>query len=467
MIAMTSLTSRACALLLSSICAALSSPAWSATPSGATYAMPVSVLNAGEGDMSSASYRLRGSLGEPVAGVTSSGTSYMLSSGFVSAVFVPIVQVTPAKLDFASQTAGLASAAQSLQITNLGAAPLSLSGVTVNGDFAQTNTCTAVVQGGAGCTLSVTFNPTAAGARTGTLSFASNAPGSPTQIALTGTGVAAAATAPPPPVATTPAPASPPIASASTGAGPLCVPPVPPAKTSAPAALTLDITARDTVAKGRTCIYSAAVATGQTYVMSLVRTVGQAALKVFYDAALKQPMTCLAPNLANSTLWQPADCSFVATGSMVYASVSGTSYQALAQNSYNIRISPRFDAAPAIQGSETNPVPIPINQPYGGTAGPAWSDYSYYMVDTTGSTGDVVFSLTGQTSIQSAYQALDLFIYDNPQFKGALDSSNCYLGELKTFAESCVLPAGKIYYLKVKTGQAGGPFTLMIDTGKP
>ena len=58
------------------------------------------------------------------------------------------------------------------------------------GDFARTTTCGATLTAGANCSISVTFRPTATGARTGTLSVSDNAPGSPHTIPLTGTGTA-------------------------------------------------------------------------------------------------------------------------------------------------------------------------------------------------------------------------------------------------------------------------------------
>src|SRR5206468_1770224 len=57
--------------------------------------------------------------------------------------------------------------------------------------FAQTNTCTTVAAGGS-CTVSVTFSPTTTGAKTASVSIASNAAGSPHSVALTGAGVAPA-----------------------------------------------------------------------------------------------------------------------------------------------------------------------------------------------------------------------------------------------------------------------------------
>src|SRR5439155_23067708 len=55
-------------------------------------------------------------------------------------------------------------------------------------DFTQTNTCGTSVAGGANCTIAVTFAPTAGGARSGTLTIADNAPGSPQTVAISGAG---------------------------------------------------------------------------------------------------------------------------------------------------------------------------------------------------------------------------------------------------------------------------------------
>jgi len=45
-----------------------------------------------------------------------------------------------------------------------------------------------------------------------------------------------------------------------------------------------------------------------------------------------------------------------------------------------------------------------------------------------------------------------------------LSNPSCFVGEAKTYPESCILPAGKTYYLLVmSTANAGGPFTLMVD----
>jgi hypothetical protein len=54
-------------------------------------------------------------------------------------------------------------------------------------DYTQTNTRGTTLAAAASCTVPVVFKPTAAGARTGTLSIADHATGSPRTVALTGT----------------------------------------------------------------------------------------------------------------------------------------------------------------------------------------------------------------------------------------------------------------------------------------
>ena len=103
--------------------------------------------------------------------------------------------VTPTSLTFASVVLNATSAASAVTVKNNTTVALAVSGVAVTGDFAQINTCGTSLAAGATCTFSVTFKPTALGARTGQLSFSVGTTGSQT-IALTGTGVAAVAVAP-------------------------------------------------------------------------------------------------------------------------------------------------------------------------------------------------------------------------------------------------------------------------------
>jgi len=101
------------------------------------------------------------------------------------------VSFSPTSLSFADTNVGSASAAQTITLKNTGAAALTISsiGETGNsGDFPETTTCGASLAAGASCTISVTFKPTAAGARSAAVVFTDNAPGSPHSVSLSGTG---------------------------------------------------------------------------------------------------------------------------------------------------------------------------------------------------------------------------------------------------------------------------------------
>ena len=91
------------------------------------------------------------------------------------------VSLSPSSLTFASQPIGVTSAAQTVTLTNSGTGALSITGIAARGDFAQTNNCGAVAAG-ANCTLSITFTPTVAGARTGEVTITSDAASSPSII---------------------------------------------------------------------------------------------------------------------------------------------------------------------------------------------------------------------------------------------------------------------------------------------
>jgi alpha-1,3-glucanase-like protein/F5/8 type C domain-containing protein/centrosomal CEP192-like protein len=96
---------------------------------------------------------------------------------------------SPSSLSFGDVTTGQDSSAQTVTITNPGSSSVSISQLAVSGPFAQTNTCGTSLGANATCTVSVQFEPTAAGSATGTISVASSAPSSPLTVALSGTGV--------------------------------------------------------------------------------------------------------------------------------------------------------------------------------------------------------------------------------------------------------------------------------------
>jgi hypothetical protein len=111
-----------------------------------------------------------------------------ITATFTVLLQVPQVSLSSASSAFADQWLGTTSTTQGITLTNTGSAPLAISSMLTNGDFAQTNTCGTTVAAGVSCTISLTFNPTASGARSATLTIADNASGSPHTVALSGTG---------------------------------------------------------------------------------------------------------------------------------------------------------------------------------------------------------------------------------------------------------------------------------------
>jgi hypothetical protein len=98
----------------------------------------------------------------------------------------PAVGLAPSSLSFASQTVGSSSAPQTITVTNLGTANLSISAIATQGDFSQTNTCGSALAPQTTCTIAVTFTPSASGLRTGTLTLTDNASDSPQSLPLAG-----------------------------------------------------------------------------------------------------------------------------------------------------------------------------------------------------------------------------------------------------------------------------------------
>ena len=125
------------------------------------------------------------------AGQLSDFQAYLGSGGGTTG---PSIATNTTNLSFGNQTVNTSSGAQAVTVSNSGTGAASISSITTTGDFGQTSTCGSTLAAGASCTVNVTFTPTATGARTGTLSIASNAPGSPATVALTGTGVSTANT---------------------------------------------------------------------------------------------------------------------------------------------------------------------------------------------------------------------------------------------------------------------------------
>jgi len=100
----------------------------------------------------------------------------------------PVVTFSATSLSFSSQNVSTTSAPQSILLTNTGTGALTPLTISTSGDFAETNNCTVPINPGTACTIGVTFTPTAAGTRTGTLTLTDNATNSPQTVTLSGVG---------------------------------------------------------------------------------------------------------------------------------------------------------------------------------------------------------------------------------------------------------------------------------------
>jgi sugar lactone lactonase YvrE len=116
----------------------------------------------------------------------------------------PFAALTTYKLIFPIQAVGTRSKPQVITLTNTGIWTLSISGLAISGadpgDFAISppgiaagggdagSACGPSVEPGAHCQISVIFTPKGAGMRTATLTITDDAPDSPQEVALSGTG---------------------------------------------------------------------------------------------------------------------------------------------------------------------------------------------------------------------------------------------------------------------------------------
>jgi hypothetical protein len=118
-------------------------------------------------------------------------------SGTGASAAAPAVSLSATSLAFGSQTVMMPGAAQTVTVSNSGNAPLGITTVTIGGtnasDFGvSADTCQAAsLPPGGTCSVGIVFTPTVTGARSASLSIASDAAGSPAVVALGGTGLSA------------------------------------------------------------------------------------------------------------------------------------------------------------------------------------------------------------------------------------------------------------------------------------
>ncbi len=119
--------------------------------------------------------------------VASNGAPLAVSLNGTGASTAPTVTASPESLVFSTQLVKTKSPVQTVTLTNSGASAVSVISTVLSGDFAKAGTCPKSLSAGKSCTLKVTFTPTAAGTRTGALTF--NVSSGSVTVALTGTGV--------------------------------------------------------------------------------------------------------------------------------------------------------------------------------------------------------------------------------------------------------------------------------------
>ncbi len=122
--------------------------------------------------------------------ITGTQSVALTGTGVVGAV--PQLSFSPSTLTFAAQAVGTSSSAQSVTLSNPGAAALNISSIQLGGtnagDFRATGTCQYVLAAKGACSISITFSPSAAGTRTASLIVVDNLPNSPQTLTITGGG---------------------------------------------------------------------------------------------------------------------------------------------------------------------------------------------------------------------------------------------------------------------------------------
>jgi centrosomal CEP192-like protein len=94
-------------------------------------------------------------------------------------------------LNFGNQTVGTTSASQTVTLSNSGKVTLSISAISISGNFSQSNNCGSSLASGSSCSIVVLFDALTAGTNNGTLTINDNATSGAQTVALTGTGISA------------------------------------------------------------------------------------------------------------------------------------------------------------------------------------------------------------------------------------------------------------------------------------
>jgi hypothetical protein len=101
------------------------------------------------------------------------------------------VTLSPSVLQYSSLQVGSTSTPQTVLVRNMSSMDLAVESVSTTGDFSEDDNCTGDVPAASTCTISITFNPTTAGLRTGVIQINDNGSASPQVINVSGTGLGA------------------------------------------------------------------------------------------------------------------------------------------------------------------------------------------------------------------------------------------------------------------------------------
>ena len=112
-------------------------------------------------------------------------------TGTGATAIAPAVSLSVSSASFGNQPVNTTSLAQSVTLSNTGTGTLNITSIVPSGNYNDTTTCGATLGAGSSCTITVTFTPTAVGTRTGSITIADNASGSPHVVTLTGVGTIA------------------------------------------------------------------------------------------------------------------------------------------------------------------------------------------------------------------------------------------------------------------------------------
>lgn len=124
------------------------------------------------------------------------GQTMSITPTYIAVTNAPSITLSATSLTFASQNVGSTSTAQTLTVRNAANATAALAftaiGTTAGSDFSVSGgscSTSATVAAGGSCTVNLSFRPTAAGTRNGTLTLSHNGAGGRSDVSLSGTGV--------------------------------------------------------------------------------------------------------------------------------------------------------------------------------------------------------------------------------------------------------------------------------------